>query len=167
MTKVFCNFKVAFDCKVACNKVACEYEVISSQLEILLDIHKINQLNFTRSLFIQFQPRQFNLLKQFKTTELLLIDWNTAIFTARKRSLEQGNIFSSMCQEFCSQWGVCLSACWDTTPLDQVPPLDQAPPPRSRHPHPPPLCSACWEIRSTSGRYASYWNAILYQIRPK
>ena len=30
------------------------------------------------------------------------------IFTARKRSLGQGNIFSSVCQEFCSQeveWG--------------------------------------------------------------
>ena len=25
----------------------------------------------------------------------------------------------------------------------------------------PPLSSACWEIRSTSGRYSSYWNAIL------
>ena len=25
----------------------------------------------------------------------------------------------------------------------------------------PPLCSACWEIRSTRGRYAPYWNAIL------
>ena len=25
----------------------------------------------------------------------------------------------------------------------------------------PPLHSACWEVRSTSGRYASYWNAIL------
>ena len=24
-----------------------------------------------------------------------------------------------------------------------------------------PLRSACWEIRSTSGRYVSYWNAIL------
>ena len=58
---------------------------------------------------------------------------------------------------------------------DQVP-LDQAPPrtrhPRSRPPRAgtplnrhhsrtsPPLYSA-WEIRSTSGRYASYWNAIL------
>ena len=27
--------------------------------------------------------------------------------------------------------------------------------------HPPPPCSACWEIRATSGRYASYWNAYL------
>ena len=41
--------------------------------------------------------------------------------------------------------GVCLSACWDT-PLGAD----------------PPLRSACWEIRSTSGRYASYWNAILF-----
>ena len=29
------------------------------------------------------------------------------IFTARKRSLGQGNIFIGVCQEFCSQ-GVCL-----------------------------------------------------------
>ena len=57
-----------------------------------------------------------------------------------------------------------------------IPSLDQAPPPRADSPprpgNPPPgadttprpgtpLRSACWEIRSTSGRYASYWNAIL------
>ena len=35
-------------------------------------------------------------------------------------------------------------------------PRDQAPP-QTRQ----PLHSACWEIRSTSGCYASYWNAIL------
>ena len=78
--------------------------------------------------------------------------------------------------------GVCLSACLDT-PQDQVPPREQTPPPRRRH-HPfqdrrpslgsdtpqnrhpweqtPPLGSACWEMRSTSRRYTSYWNAILY-----
>ena len=33
-----------------------------------------------------------------------------------------------------------------------------ADPPGTRHPH---LRSACWEIRSTSPRYASYWNAVL------
>ena len=27
-----------------------------------------------------------------------------------------------------------------------------------------PQCSACWEIRVTSGRYASYWNAILFLV---
>ena len=42
------------------------------------------------------------------------------------------------------------------TRYPQSTPQDQAPP-RSR----PPLRSACLEIWSTSGRYASYWNAIL------
>ena len=61
-------------------------------------------------------------------------------------------------------------------PLGPDPPLDQAPPspgtpsdqtpsgpgtPQSRH---TPVRSACWEIRSTSGRYASYWNAFLLTI---
>ena len=39
------------------------------------------------------------------------------------------------------------------TPQDQAPPNGSRPPPRHR---------ACWEIRSTRGRYASYWNAILF-----
>ena len=47
---------------------------------------------------------------------------------------------------------------------------DQAPLRPGNHPrtrHPPPREQhlpgrACWEIRSTRGRYASYWNAILY-----
>ena len=76
-------------------------------------------------------------------------------------------------------------------PPDKVHPQEQTPPrrrpprsrhpllantPRSRHPreqtHPPEqtppreqtpsLCRACWEIRSMRGRYASYWNAILF-----
>ena len=65
-------------------------------------------------------------------------------------------------------------------PPDQAPPgVDtpwsrhlppEADTPQSRHPltrHPPeqthpPLPMACWEIQSTSGRYASYWNAILF-----
>ena len=39
--------------------------------------------------------------------------------------------------------------------------------PPTRHPQgpgqgTPPPSSVCWEIRSTSGRYASYWNAILF-----
>ena len=45
-------------------------------------------------------------------------------------------------------------------PPDQAPPWH---PPPTRHPSPPPRC-ACWEIRSTGGRYASYWNAILFTL---
>ena len=81
---------------------------------------------------------------------------------------------------------VCLSAGWDTHTPGSRTPLEADTPPRSRHPpaskHPPgsrqppleadtlpgsrhPLLhSACWEIRPTSGRYASYWNAYLFKI---
>ena len=82
--------------------------------------------------------------------------------------LGQGNIFRSVCQEFCPQgWGggVCPIACWDThthtlpgpetdtlTDQRQTPPRPEADTPRH---------SACWEIWATRGRYASYWNAYL------
>ena len=66
------------------------------------------------------------------------------------------------------------------TPQSRHPPWEQTPP-RSRHPPslgtdtprsdtpPPPGADttphrACWEIRSTRGRYASYWNAILFFV---
>ena len=48
--------------------------------------------------------------------------------------LRQGNIFTSVCQEFCPWGRVCLRACWDTPPADGY-------------------CSE---------RYASYWNAYLF-----
>ena len=59
------------------------------------------------------------------------------IFTARKRSLGQGNIFIGVCQEFCSRGGggVCSrGGAWWRFPPDGY---------------------CC-------GRYASYWNAFLY-----
>ena len=76
--------------------------------------------------------------------------------------------------------GVWLSACWNThppgsrhLPRADIPweqtPLEQTPLPGAGTPllgadtpvKTPPLRSACWEIRATSGRYASYWNAFL------
>ena len=125
------------------------------------------------------------------------------IFTARKRSLGQGNIFIGVCQKFCSRGG-CLPQCMlgytppgsrhppeqtcppfeQTPPQEQTPlpsgadtPQEQTPPPGSRHPPeqtppgadiPPPRADtplqrrACLEIRSMRGRYASNWNAILF-----
>ena len=49
----------------------------------------------------------------------------------------------------------------------------QTPPAGADTPHPPeqtppaalPWCSACWEIRETSGQCASYWNAYLFIIQ--
>ena len=95
-----------------------------------------------------------------------------ANFYRPQRSCGQGNIFTPVCHSV-HRGGVCLSACWDATP-------------RSRH-HPPGLCTlpsrlrtpprttyppglrtppraADSSIRSTSGRYASYWNAFLFSL---
>ena len=43
----------------------------------------------------------------------------------------------------------------------QVHPLDRAGTPLWDQAGTPPPSSICWEIRATSGRYASYWNAFL------
>ena len=100
------------------------------------------------------------------------------IITARKRSLGQGNIFSSVCQEFCSQGGSASVHAGIPSSQELAPPWEQTPPradtpqeqtlPWSRHPPEQttlPLHSACWEIQSTSGWYAFYWNAILFTGR--
>ena len=87
------------------------------------------------------------------------------IFTARKWSLGQGNIFTSVCQEFCPwgkvsacqnlvQGGVCLwsGGVWETAPPPRAePPNGQTPPPPQHY-----------GIRSTSGQYASSWNAFFF-----
>ena len=108
-----------------------------------------------------------------------------ALVTAR--IVCESYVFTGVCL---STEGVCLSPCWDTTTPRGRPP-QEADPPRSRPPQketphskkkfpppgphergkfrgirssPPPPQRACWEIRSTRGRYASYWNAILLQF---
>ena len=99
--------------------------------------------------------------------------------------LGQGNIFTSVCQEFCPRGGGCLPQCMlgyqsqppqsRHSPGTRHPPLQGADtPPWSRHPlgaDTPPGADTPWNqappreadcsIRSTSGRYASYWNAFL------
>ena len=61
-----------------------------------------------------------------------------------QRSCGQGNIFTPVCHSFCSQGGICLSACWDTSPQQTPPrpdttprpdtPPGTRPPPSSRQP---------------------------------
>ena len=68
-------------------------------------------------------------------------------------------IFSEACVKN-SVHGGGLPHCmlgYPTAPPRADPP--GAEPPLSRH---PTGSSACWEIWATSGRYASYWNAILF-----
>ena len=87
---------------------------------------------------------------------------DTHFITARKRSLGQGNIFTPVCHSV-HRAGLsqCMLGYHHPPPRTRHPP--GADPPGTRHP-PPEQSRACWEIRSTSGRYASYWNAILFKV---
>ena len=83
----------------------------------------------------------------FKWLKLSILS-NHSVVTAHKQSLGQGNVFTSVCQYFCSQGegGVMMSLpVKDSTPWT-APLLD------STIPDPSQL---------TSGRYASYWNSFL------
>ena len=54
---------------------------------------------------------------------------------------------------------------WAGTDPGQVHPPGKVHPPGQVHPRQvPPRSSACWEIRATSGRYASYWKAVLFDM---
>ena len=83
------------------------------------------------------------------------------IITARKLSLGEGNIFSSVCKNSVNrERGGSASVHAAIRPGPGTPPNQPHIPDKSRHP--PQTRHPCWEIRSTSGRYGSYWNAIQY-----
>ena len=133
-------------------------------------------------------PRSDGAFRRQRFRKIAEVMSRVLLVTARKRSLRQGNIFAT-CLSFCSQKGG-LPQCMLRYPLARQTPLQQGSPPWQGRPSPgkadppgradplarqtpltrwtpprqtPPLllCSACWEIRSASGRYASYYNAIL------
>ena len=82
-----------------------------------------------------------------------------------QRSLGQGCIFTGVCDSVHRGGSASVHAGIPHPPSRQPPRTSH--PPRTRHPPdqapPPPRSSRAYlEIRSTSGRYTSYWNAILY-----
>ena len=99
----------------------------------------------------------------------------TDIFTARKWSLGQGNVFTPV--SFCSQGGGVSAQPQPPladlgvgqTPLDADPPgLGRTPPQVGQTP-PPMQIPLGWAdlpppIPLTSGRYVSYWNAYLWNF---
>ena len=77
----------------------------------------------------------------------------------------EGYVFTGVCLS--TRGGVCPIACWDT----HTPGICWDTHPLGRHPHgqtPPlgrhPTCAVHAWIRSTSRRYASYWNVFLLRI---
>ena len=126
----------------------------------------------------------------FDQTSTCVVDLKSPhIITGRQRSWAKV-IFSQVCVKNSVQRGcVCVSACWDT-PWSRHPPMEQTlDHPRSRHPwtdlpapdpptprpEPPPEQTAPHDhttpgkadcsIWSTSGRYASYWNAFCFHLK--
>ena len=100
--------------------------------------------------------------------------------TAHKPSFGQGNIFRSVCQEFCLRGEEYLGRyprgpgrytpqpdSYSPRPGRYTPLLPGRYPLGTRQVHSPGTrqvprpSSTCLEIRATSGRYASYWNAFL------
>ena len=51
------------------------------------------------------QSEELNTSSNDSQVNISILLKGNAMFTARKRSLGQGNIFRSVCQEFCPQWG--------------------------------------------------------------
>ena len=69
--------------------------------------------------------------------DLGLAQMHVTYFYRPQRSCGQGNIFTPVCHSVHRGEGVCLSACWDTTPPGADTPQEQTPPgpdPPSRHP---------------------------------
>ena len=86
--------------------------------------------------------------------------------------LGQGNIFTGVCDSVHGGGGLpqCMlgyppppDKAGTPTRLGRQPPRTSQEPPGTSPPT-PPRSRAYWEIRSTSGRYASYWNAIMFII---
>ena len=86
--------------------------------------------------------------------------------------LRQGNVFTPVCQSFCSHWAMHpllhTLPCHAYLPLSHTHPCHACPLPTAMHaplPCTPPATHAppgYYEMRSMSGRYASYWNALLF-----
>ena len=83
--------------------------------------------------------------------------------------LGQGNIFTGICDSVHrGEGGLPQCMLGYHHPPGLGTPLGPGTPPGTRYPprirQAPSQSRAYWEIRSTSGRYASYWNTILFSI---
>ena len=82
-------------------------------------------------------------------------------FIARKRSLRRLCFYTCLLVILLTGEGVSAPVHAGIHPPDPRPGPETDDPPGADR---PPLYSACWEIRATSGRYASYWNAFLLSV---
>ena len=85
------------------------------------------------------------------------------VFTSRKRSLGQGNVFTHVCQSFCSRGGDVYPACTGQGgALPRRWPARERGCPGTRGRHSPPGPETDPRDDHWSGQYASYWNTFLF-----
>ena len=87
---------------------------------------------------------------------LRFIPFLKSVYYRPQRSCGKGNIFAPVCHSVHKGGGGGIP---EGTETDPPPPGADTTPPGTR----PPPQEADSSIRSTSGRYASYWNAFLFQ----
>ena len=120
---------------------------------------KRNVIELTSSSFFAFLNNLFKEKIRIETsTTLSVVQLKSCRSLPPATKLQQGNVFTHVCHSV--HGGVCHThPRWADTPwADTPPPRANIPP--DRH----PLCAVHAGIRSTSGRYASYWNAFLFKI---
>ena len=138
----------------ACNSSAeiCKTCLWLVSREWLAIIHSVMFQSVSRHLLTSYKPlmksyKCFHRQIQLTFSPFFHIICCVSLPPATK--LGPGNIFSSVCQDFCTQGR--------PAPLHAgIPPARR--PPLARR---PPYHSACWDIWPTNWRYASYWNAYL------
>ena len=84
------------------------------------------------------------------------------IITARERSLGQGNIFAPVCHSVHRGGGTWAGTPQQVQPPGRYTPRAGTPPGRYTPWAGTPPWAMHAGIRSTSGRYTSYWNAFLF-----
>ena len=143
---------------------------VTESLSVFRNLDQMSETMLKWSIISNLTERGKN-YKDFINTRCIISN-----FYRRKRSLGQGNIFIGVSRILFTGGGLrqCMLGCHPSGSRhpphrEQTPLPPAAHPPGSAHPREqtPPRSTAFCEIRSTRGRYASYWNAFLliYLIR--
>ena len=124
-------------------------DVVWRRHDGLYDIHDgINWRDVTNSAHVLILHQIVVVSTRYQMTDFGSLRLFRKLIIARKQSLRRLCFYT--CLSFCSRGGGCLLQCM----LGYTPPSFRA--------DTPPHHSACWEIRTISGRYASYWNTYLF-----
>ena len=118
--------------------------------QVLVLVLKYNWLTRTVKLKDEFPHGFSHITVSFHSVKLCSTRIVKQVFYRPQRICGQCNIFTPVCHSFCSRGGggVCLSACWDTTPPGADPPPSRHIPPPSRQITPPGKQTPAYGLRA-------------------